>query len=200
MSKCGIYAIINIITDKLYVGSSVYIRDRWNLHRNQLNDNKHHCKYLQRAWNKYGQINFIFTVIEFCVRENLIEKEQYWIDSLKPEYNSFLIAGSALGYKHTEETKAKMKLKQISQKHRDSVSAANKNRVGQKYNVKTEHTVKCKCNVCSIVRNEKKRAWRAKKKLENPEFYMEQQRKWDKNKVRYNKKFVIIDNPFLLGL
>lgn len=49
----AIYAILNTINDKVYVGSAVNLRLRWNNHRSQLNLNKHDCQHLQSAWNKY---------------------------------------------------------------------------------------------------------------------------------------------------
>ena len=39
----------------------------------------------------------------------MIEREQYYIDTLNPEYNILKIAGSPLGYIHSEETIAKFK-------------------------------------------------------------------------------------------
>lgn len=40
--------------------------------------------------------------------EKLLKREQFWIDNLKPEYNILLVAGSNLGYHHTNETKQKI--------------------------------------------------------------------------------------------
>ena len=54
-----------------------------------------------------GILNFL-EIIEYCEKSDLIKKEQYYIDLLKPEYNILKIAGSSLGFKHTEESLAKM--------------------------------------------------------------------------------------------
>ena len=68
MKISGIYKIINKINGKYYVGSSVNIKDypnnRWSRHIADLNANRHHNDYLQRAWNKYGQDAFEFIIIE----------------------------------------------------------------------------------------------------------------------------------------
>ena len=40
-----------------------------------------------------------------------MDREQYYLDCLKPEYNILKIAGSSLGFKHSEETKVKIKEK-----------------------------------------------------------------------------------------
>lgn len=60
----GIYRIRNIINDKVYIGQSISIRDRWNSHKGALRKNDHRNHYLQNAWNKYGEDNFAFEVIE----------------------------------------------------------------------------------------------------------------------------------------
>lgn len=64
---------------------------------------------IYRALIKYGYGGFSFEILEFCTKENVIEREQYYIDLLKPEYNILLKAGSPLGYKHTESAKSKMR-------------------------------------------------------------------------------------------
>jgi group I intron endonuclease len=82
----GIYRIKNLINDKCYYGSSKNIPKRWKQHKNQLNL-KTHCNIkLQRAWNKYGEENFVFEIVELCDIEFLLTTEQNYLN-LKPEYN-----------------------------------------------------------------------------------------------------------------
>lgn len=50
-----------------------------------------------------------------------MKKEQFYIDKFKPEYNILKVAGSPLGYKHTEEALAKMKNRKLSQEHKEQV-------------------------------------------------------------------------------
>lgn len=76
----GIYRIRNLITNKVYVGQTTEnFQRRYWLHRWQLRKNKHDNNHLQRAWNKYGEENFIFEVIEVVNKEEIDEKERYWI-------------------------------------------------------------------------------------------------------------------------
>jgi group I intron endonuclease len=82
----GIYRIKNLVNDKCYYGSSKNIEKRWRIHKNHLNGGKHHNIPLQRAWNKYGENNFSFEVIEECNETILLEREQHYLD-LNPEYN-----------------------------------------------------------------------------------------------------------------
>ena len=59
----GIYKIENRINGKVYIGESLDIHKRWELHISELSSNTHHNYKLQEDWNKYGQDNFEFTVI-----------------------------------------------------------------------------------------------------------------------------------------
>jgi group I intron endonuclease len=101
--QSGIYKITNTVNGKIYIGSAVDLKKRWGRHVSNLNLNINKSKKLQAAWNKYGQDCFVFTIIEYCEKDKLIEREQYYIDTLRPEYNILQIAGSSLGYKHTPE-------------------------------------------------------------------------------------------------
>lgn len=60
----GIYQIKNKTNNKIYVGSSLNIKRRFSDHRRLLKNNKHHSYKLQRAYNKYGESNFEFIVLE----------------------------------------------------------------------------------------------------------------------------------------
>ena len=83
----GVYQIINMKNNKMYVGSSKNIENRWKKHIYDLNNKTHHNKHLQNAWNKYSEENFEFEVIEYVSNETrLIEREQYWMDELN-SYN-----------------------------------------------------------------------------------------------------------------
>lgn len=57
---------------------------------------------------KYGDSNFSIEILEYCAPAMVVEREQFYIDSSKPEYNLLKFAGSSLGKKPTEETKIKM--------------------------------------------------------------------------------------------
>lgn len=59
-----IYKILNLVNDKFYVGSTINKKVRFRQHRKLLRGNRHHCKHLQAAWNKYGEDKFDFRVVE----------------------------------------------------------------------------------------------------------------------------------------
>lgn len=88
----GIYAIKHTDSNRFYVGSSTNVRARIFSHINSLNKNtsRHHSLYLQNAWNKYGEENFIALILEKVAdRNQLIDREQYWIDKLDSFHNGF---------------------------------------------------------------------------------------------------------------
>ncbi len=76
----GVYQILCIPTGKIYIGSTVNLRNRWEIHRRSLRCNKHRNIFLQRAWNKYGEAHFEFSILEFAEKAVLLQAEQAWID------------------------------------------------------------------------------------------------------------------------
>ena len=112
--KSGIYYIENLINNKKYIGQSNNIKDRWRRHISELNKNKHHNDYLQKSWNKYGENNFMFEIIEYCSIENLDDREQYWIDfynTMDRDFGYNLKTGGQNGGSiMSDETKEKMSI------------------------------------------------------------------------------------------
>jgi len=82
----GIYRIKNLVNGKCYYGSSKQIEKRFDRHKKELKNNIHINCVLQRAWDKYGENNFIFEIVEECNINVLLETEQKYLD-LQPEYN-----------------------------------------------------------------------------------------------------------------
>jgi len=103
--KTGIYNIRNIINNNIYIGSASNLKNRWNVHKHKLSNNKHVNIHLQRAFNKYGSENFIFEVIEYVDKYNLIIREQNWIDFFQPEYNIRKVAHNNTGVKWSDESR-----------------------------------------------------------------------------------------------
>lgn len=79
----GIYCIENKINGKKYIGQAYDIKSRWRVHKCELNKGKHINRYLQSAWNKYGESNFLFYVIEITDKASLSDREMYYINKEK---------------------------------------------------------------------------------------------------------------------
>ena len=112
--KTGIYTITNLVNGKIYVGSSTSDFDkRWWRHLSYLRANKHKNPHLQSAYNKYGEFNLKFEILDECEPELCVGLEQYWINLLGVTnrnlgYNIRILAQNNFGLKHTEETKIRM--------------------------------------------------------------------------------------------
>ena len=82
-NKSGIYSWIHIETNRRYVGSSVNLGKRFSEYSNYnhlLSKNMVICKALL----KYGYSAFRLEILEFCSMEELLDREQYYIDNYRP--------------------------------------------------------------------------------------------------------------------
>lgn len=146
--NCGIYKIENIITGDFYIGKSVDLYQRKKDHFNSLKNKKHANNHLQRAFDKYGEDNFVFKIILYCEAFELIYYEQCFVDILNPIYNICKdCVDNWLGVNHTEESKEKMSNansgenhpnfgKHLTEETRRLISIANKGKV------RTEEAIK----------------------------------------------------------
>lgn len=104
----GIYKIFFLDPNLLYIGSSVNLRQRLHGHRGALRRGEHGNSHLQHAYDKYGDNAFHFEIVEqVSCKEDLVEREQYYLDTLKPYYNIHPNARSSLGVKRTPEQRIK---------------------------------------------------------------------------------------------
>lgn len=139
--ESGIYRIVNKENGRHYIGSSKNLHKRKICHFSYLRRRKHHCYKLQLDYNLFGPDVFEFEVLEYT--ENLMEREQYYLDTLLKEdsYNLLKEAYAAYGEnhpmwgrKHTPEARAKIKAARAKQtiKHsketREKISRSNKGR------------------------------------------------------------------------
>ena len=156
-NNIGIYGIKNLINKKVYVGQTGerFLRRYWH-HQWKLRNNSHDNAHLQRAWNKYGENNFEYIVLEIVDDVDLLDKlEIKHINHYKQNnksYNMLLGGGGRrglplseqakkiigeknrqhmLGYKHSEETKRKMSKIRTGRRVDKSTDILNPNLVKQ---------------------------------------------------------------------
>ena len=134
--KSGIYKITAKHSGEFYIGSSNNISRRWERHRHYFKLNQHQNIFLQRIYNKYGKDNFIYEVVEFIESNKLEEREQYYMDILKPSLNLRLIAKNNTGLKHTDEAKEKMRQahigKKLTEEHKQNIGKATRGKPQRK--------------------------------------------------------------------
>ena len=78
---CGIYKITNILNNRCYIGQSVNIADRWKQHAKcGLGIDTPAGNKLYKAMMEDGLHNFAFELIEQCPKNELNEKEKFYIE------------------------------------------------------------------------------------------------------------------------
>lgn len=114
MNTSGIYQIVNKTTGKKYVGRSVNVHSRILEHKRELRLNIHQNKHLQSSWNKRGEGDFTFELLEECAIEDLQQREQYYLDNyinFSEDYNILRDSeNTRIGVPHSEDTKMKMSI------------------------------------------------------------------------------------------
>jgi group I intron endonuclease len=119
---CGIYAIKCEANKKVYIGSSLNIKKRWDRHKDDLRSNLHHNKHLQRSWNKYGEKTFTFQLLEEVAPVDIYAREQFFIDKFKSflrskGFNLHAQAEGAFGYKLSATQRNKLRMSHLGHRH-----------------------------------------------------------------------------------
>lgn len=177
----GIYKITQLSNGRVYIGQTkMKFKKRFWHHIWKLNNDSHDNKFLQNAWNKYSENDFVFEIVESIDRnEDMNEKETFYIE----EYDSFNkgfnmtsggegkkncpmseyarnVVGSKnrnhmLGKSHTEETKRKMSIAQLNRNQKLTKEHAEKlrqSRLGTKHTDSTKKKMsEAKLGVGSLI-------------------------------------------------
>ena len=109
-NKSGIYLLTNLLNKDQYVGQSIDLGKRFTKYFTLSYIKNRNTLVISRALIKYGYANFSISILEYCDKDILNEKEQHYMDIIKPVYNTLKIAGSSSGYKHSQESKDKRSL------------------------------------------------------------------------------------------
>lgn len=108
----GVYLITNIVDNKLYIGESVNVYKRLNMHKNSLRRGDHVNTHLQNAFNLHGEESFEFSLLEEHPPEFTKSFENYWVNMLGTidcRYGYNMRSTSPYGRSsHTEESRIKI--------------------------------------------------------------------------------------------
>ena len=87
MEISAAYKITNAITGDFYIGSSKNVKKRWAYHKCQSVWKNYPNNPMYLDFQKYGLENFAFEILEVVEIDKRKEKEQHYIELLKPTYN-----------------------------------------------------------------------------------------------------------------
>lgn len=129
----GIYAIQRIGSQDCYIGQSTDIEHRWHVHRSRLRHGKYKPRHIQNVYDKHGPSIFEYVILEEVEPrpgfiDLLVEREQAWIERLRPAYNVRPAGKSNLGMRHTADSRKKMSASRLG----------NRNTLGYKQSAETK--------------------------------------------------------------
>jgi len=113
----GIYLWYNKINGKIYIGSGTDLYRRIKNYFQPVYQKRSYPIF--NAINKYGLNSFILIILEIIGKSSLVNRnlrlmrEDYYLSSYLPEYNILQKGSSSLNYKHSLETRAKIKTKAL---------------------------------------------------------------------------------------
>lgn len=135
--KAIIYQLISP-SNKSYIGSTkTSLEKRLSIHSSYLNKGNHTNKRLQGAFNKYESFTtIILEEFDYISNKEVIDKEQYYLDLYKPEYN---ICKKAYTNEMSIKTREKIKNTLTGNKHsQERINNMKKGKTGVKSNMTLE--------------------------------------------------------------
>lgn len=136
MGNMCIYKITNKINGKVYIGQTINYKKRSKAHFSNLFSNKHHNRYLQNAFNKYGRNAFEIEILEKCKEEDLDRLELKYIAEYNATNEVFgynLVEGGQKYRFFTDDVKKRMsesnKGRKLTEEHKNKISESNKGKV-----------------------------------------------------------------------
>jgi len=122
--KAGVYAIVNTVNKKMYVGSTKCFYHRFGNHLAMFSRKEHSCRYLQCFVNKHGEGILTFTMLEYVddIRE-LDMREQYYLN---------MFFAFKLLFNHAEDARSPMRGRKLTKETKMKIGLALKGRKGRK--------------------------------------------------------------------
>ena len=115
--SCGVYKITNLINNKIYVGQSVEIENRWEAEKNRCIN-----FHLKQSFKKYGIDNFKFEILVECSKEVLDEIEIWYIDYYKSYDIKYGYNKTLGGYNGAPNEETKKRISETVKKlHREGI-------------------------------------------------------------------------------
>ena len=175
MAKFCTYDIQCTVSGKSYYGSTSNFKKRISQHKYLLLRDRHHSAHLQKAWNKYGEATFEFSILKVfeCVEMMLLAEKALIEANLTLSYNVSTEVDKAhmLGRHHSEETKQKLRDmflgKELSEETKIKIRTARAKQImpkGRKCTPETIAKIKAK-RALQVMKSGWKMSEEAKKKM-----------------------------------
>jgi group I intron endonuclease len=87
LRKSGVYRIVSVVNNRMYIGSTMNLIKRKNAHFCSLRKGSHWNPQLQEHFNTYGESDLCFSILEYCSEEERVAREQFYIDNYNPSFN-----------------------------------------------------------------------------------------------------------------
>ncbi len=126
-----IYKITNTINNKVYIGQTIRpMQERFERHINDSLKETEPRIHLHRAIRKYGRQNFIIECVDIAYdKQELNDKEIYWIDKLNSKVDGYNIANGGIGgntYSALSEEQMQLIKKKIGSKNKGKLNGQSK--------------------------------------------------------------------------
>lgn len=118
-NKSGIYCWLNLVNGTFYIGSAKNLHNRLSRYYRFSYHQRNAQTYIVRSLLAHGFSNFEIWLVEYCDPADLLKREQFYLDLLRPRLNNAKTAGNTLGVRHTEEAKIKISKNRLGFKHTD---------------------------------------------------------------------------------
>jgi group I intron endonuclease len=175
VSKFCTYIIKCVTSGKNYYGSTSNFKKRVTQHKYLLLRDRHHSAHLQKAWNKYGEVAFEFSILKVfeCPEIMLLAEKSLLETYFKVAYNVSTEVNKAhmLGRHHSEETKQKLRKmftgREVSEETKIKIRTARAKQImpkGRKCTPETIAKIKAK-RALQVMKSGWKMSEEAKKKM-----------------------------------
>lgn len=127
----AIYGISNIITNKIYVGSTTNIQKRLIKHFNELFHNRHRNKKLQEDFNTYGFDSFKIIIYDTESNNLLEDEKQKQISIGIPNLYNERISGYYIDEEYRKKLASSDKSSHRTKEYRENMRKLKSNKIAQ---------------------------------------------------------------------
>lgn len=144
--EIGVYRIVNLVNGHVYIGQTKEgFQRRFWLHRWQLRNGSHDNPYLQNAWDKYGEDNFEFQVLEVLDADKIDDREIYWIAYYRENGGCYSIqdGGQPMIIWQNISPEARKRVGELNRKRMTGSKLSQETRLKMSKSRKGKHPVRC---------------------------------------------------------